>query len=277
MKLSVTKASIAVGVATQSPGSAARHRPAPGRSPRRESRKGPTPLRTPADRERRRWPDVRRARCGCRTAVHRTRQWSRAWRRGAATQWERRPPLTSRRLPGKRAARADDRDVLLPARPHELNRRADVLRDHRRLDRVVVLQSPVEAAARRHRIEHGILRHEANRFSRRGLCQRRRLRGDPQFELAAGQPRGGGRGLDRGVSCGRDFVAVSRRWLALVPVACPAGGNPACRTCRQRGVERLGDPLAVARRSSARRGSSPPVPFRRPPGVGDRRDPARVP
>ena len=68
----------------------------------------------------------------------------------------------------------DDRDrrarpagqMLLPARPGQLHRPADGLGDGDGLDRVIVFQPPVEAAAGGHRIEH----HLALRQARRLCC-----------------------------------------------------------------------------------------------------------
>ncbi len=61
----------------------------------------------------------------------------------------------------------------LPARPHQLHRPPDLARDQRGLDRVIDFEPPVEAAARRHRIEHHIAhaRCRAHRQPRSGHAQ----------------------------------------------------------------------------------------------------------
>ena len=122
----------------------------------------------------------------------------------------------------------------------------------------------VETAPRRSGIEHHVLRRDADCLGRRAARQFTRLRGDPQFQLAAVEARRRAGGLDRGVDCRGDGIILRIIGPCESAVRIPFGHDALALALRQRGIER-----AQCTRALDGRGPGEDRPHRRKRAVGN--------
>ena len=166
--------------------------------------------------------------------------------------------------------------VLLPARPGQLDRLANFLRDQGRLHRMGMRQPRIEAAARRDRIEDHVLDAYADRLPRRAPGEFGGLRRQPQLQLAIAQPGSAARGFKAAVQGWRDVIAQDKaRLVAHRLIGIADRFDPVRLGITHRLVERGIDPVALRCIASSELGGKH---FKRavgfPPCACNRRKPA---